>query len=58
MLITDNAHNFNGKMIVEICEKWKFKHLNSFLYGLKMNDVVEEVNKKHQENYAEDYCYL
>jgi len=25
-IVTDNAQNFNGKMIVELCTKWKIKH--------------------------------
>jgi len=28
-IITDNAYNFNGKMIIELCAKWKIKHSNS-----------------------------
>jgi hypothetical protein len=33
---TDNAQNFNGKMIVELCTKWKIKHSNSSSYRLKI----------------------
>ena len=28
-IITDNAHNFNGKMIIELYARWKIKHSNS-----------------------------
>ena len=28
-IITDNAQNFNRRMIVELCVKWKIKHLKS-----------------------------
>jgi transposase InsO family protein len=40
-IVTDNAQNFNGKMIVELCTKWKIKHSNSSPYRPKMNGVVE-----------------
>jgi hypothetical protein len=43
--VTDNAQNFNGKMIVELYTKWKIKHSNSSPYRLKMNGVVEAANK-------------
>ena len=44
-IVTDNAYNFNGKMIVELCTKWKIKHSNSSPYRLEMNRVVEASNK-------------
>jgi len=44
-IVTDNAKNFNGKMIVELCTKWKIKHSNSSPYRPKMNGVVEAANK-------------
>jgi hypothetical protein len=44
-MVTDNAQNFNGRMIVELCIKWKIKHSNSSLYRLKINGVVEVANK-------------
>ncbi|KAG5236797.1 RNA-directed DNA polymerase (Reverse transcriptase), Ribonuclease [Salix suchowensis] len=44
-LVTDNAQNFNGKLIVELCTKWKIKHLNSSPYRPKMNGAVEAANK-------------
>jgi len=44
-LITNNALNFNGKLIDELCTKWKIKHSNSFPYRPKMNGVVEIANK-------------
>jgi hypothetical protein len=44
-IVTDNAYNFNGKMIVELCTKWKIKHSNSSPYRLEMNGVVEASNK-------------
>ena len=44
-LVTDNAQNFNGKMIAELCTKWKIKHLNSSPYRPKMNGAVEAANK-------------
>jgi hypothetical protein len=44
-IVTDNAYNFNGKMIVELCTKWKIKHSNSSPYMLEMNGVVEASNK-------------
>ena len=39
-IITDNAQNFNGKLITELCAKWKIKHSNSSPYRPKMNGVV------------------
>jgi transposase InsO family protein len=44
-IVTNNAQNFNGKMIVELCTKWKIKHSNSSPYRPKMNGVVEAANK-------------
>ncbi|KAG5241524.1 RNA-directed DNA polymerase (Reverse transcriptase), Ribonuclease [Salix suchowensis] len=44
-LVTDKAQNFNGKLIVELCTKWKIKHLNSSPYRPKMNGAVEAANK-------------
>jgi len=44
-IMTNNAHNFNGKAIVELCTKWKIKHSNSSPYRPKMNGVVEAANK-------------
>ena len=44
-IITDNAQNFNGKMIIELCAKWKIKHSNSSPYRPKMNGAVEAANK-------------
>jgi hypothetical protein len=43
-IITDNAQNFNGKMIIELCAKWKIKHSNSSPYKPKMNCAVEAAN--------------
>jgi hypothetical protein len=43
--VTDNAKNFNGRMIVELYTKWKIKHSNSSQFRPKMNSVVEAVNK-------------
>jgi len=44
-IMTNNAQNSNGKMIIELCAKWKIKHSNSLLYRPKMNGVVEAANK-------------
>jgi len=44
-IIIDNAHNFNCKMIIELCARWKIKHSNSSPYKPKMNGVVEASNK-------------
>jgi hypothetical protein len=44
--MTDNAQNFNGRMIVELCTKWKIKHSNSSSYKQKMNGTVEAANNK------------
>ncbi|XP_073267147.1 uncharacterized protein [Populus alba] len=44
-IVTDNAQNFNGKMIAELCTKWKIKHSNSSPYRPKMNGAVEAANK-------------
>ncbi|XP_073263054.1 uncharacterized protein [Populus alba] len=38
-IVTDNAKNFNGKMTVELCTKWKIKHSNSSPYRPKMNAI-------------------
>ncbi|KAG5226363.1 RNA-directed DNA polymerase (Reverse transcriptase), Ribonuclease [Salix suchowensis] len=37
--------NFNGKLITELCAKWKIKHSNSSPYRPKMNGAVEAANK-------------
>nr|XP_034899024.1 uncharacterized protein LOC118037216 [Populus alba] len=44
-IVTDNAQNFNGKMIMELCTKRKIKHSNSSPYRPKMNGAVEAANK-------------
>jgi hypothetical protein len=44
-IITGNTQNFNGKMIIELCAKWKIKHSNSSPYRPKMNGAVEAANK-------------
>jgi len=44
-IMTNNAQNFNGKMIIELCAKWKIKHSNSSPYRPKMNGVVEAANE-------------
>jgi hypothetical protein len=44
-LIIDNAQNSNGKLIVELCTKWKIKHLNSSPYRPKMNSAIKAANK-------------
>jgi hypothetical protein len=44
-IVTDNAQNFNGKIITELCVKWKIKHSNSSPYRPKMNGVVKAANK-------------
>jgi hypothetical protein len=44
-IVTDNAQNFNGKIIKELCVKWKIKHSNSSPYRPKMNGAVEAANK-------------
>ena len=48
-LVTNNAQNFNGKLIVELYIKWKIKHLNYPSYRPKMNGVVEAVNKNFKK---------
>jgi transposase InsO family protein len=44
-IVTDNAQNFNGKMVVKLCTKWKIKHSNSSPYRPEMNGVMEAANK-------------
>lgn len=44
-IMTNNAQNFNGKMIIELFAKWKIKHSNSSPYRPKMNGVVETANE-------------
>jgi hypothetical protein len=44
-MITNNTYNFNSKLIVELCTKWKINHLNSSPYKPKMNGAVEAANK-------------
>ena len=41
----NNDQNFNSKMIIELCAKWKIKHSNSSPYRPKMNGAVEAANK-------------
>ena len=44
-IITNNAYNFNSKMIIELYAKWKIKHSNSSPYRPKMNGSVEAANE-------------
>jgi hypothetical protein len=44
-IITNNVQNFNSKMIIELCAKWKIKHSNSSPYRPKMNGPVEAANE-------------
>jgi hypothetical protein len=48
-IITNNAQNFNAKMIIELYAKWKIKHSNSSPYRPKMNGVVEAANENVKE---------
>jgi hypothetical protein len=41
----NNAQNFNSKMIIELCAKWKIKYSNSSPYRPKMNGAVESANE-------------
>jgi hypothetical protein len=43
--VIDNTQNFNERMIVDHCAKWKIKHSNSSPYIPWMNGVVEATNK-------------
>jgi hypothetical protein len=43
--MTNNAQNFNGKIIIELCAKWKIKHSNSSPYRPKMNGAVKAANE-------------
>jgi hypothetical protein len=45
MIMIDNTQNVHERMIVELCSKWKIKHLNSSLYRPKINGVIEAINK-------------
>jgi len=44
-IITNNVQNFNSKMIIEHCAKWKIKHSNSSPYRLKMNGPIKAANE-------------
>jgi len=44
-IISNNAQNFNGKMIIELYARWKIKHSNSSPYRPKVNGAVEVANK-------------
>ncbi|KAK5784106.1 hypothetical protein PVK06_038624 [Gossypium arboreum] len=44
-IISDNALNFNNKMMKEVCEKFQIKYHNSSPYRPKMNGAVEAANK-------------
>ena len=44
-IVTDNAQNFNGKMVVKLYTKWKIKHSNSSPYRPEMNGAMEAANK-------------
>jgi len=41
----NNTQNFNSKMIIKLCAKWKIKHSNSSPYRPKMNGAVKAANK-------------
>ena len=32
-IITDNAQNFNGRIIIELCAKWKIKQPHTWGHG-------------------------
>jgi len=57
-IITNNAQNFNSKMIIELCAKWKMKHSNSSLYRPKMNGSVEAAKENVKEDYFEYGSHL
>ena len=44
-IITNNTLNLNNRMMDQICQKFKIKHLNSTPYRPKMNGAVEAANK-------------
>jgi len=44
-IMIDNAQNFNGRMIIDLCTEWKIKHSNSSPYMSKMNGAIEAANK-------------
>ena len=44
-IMTNNAQNFNGKMIIELFAKWKIKHSNSSPYRPKMNGAEEVLTR-------------
>ena len=44
-IVTNNAQNFNDKMIGELYAKGKIKHSNSSPYRLKMKSIVETTSK-------------
>lgn len=57
-MITDNAQNFNGKLIVELYTKWKIKHFNSSPYRPKMIGAIEVVKIKSQKDHLENGSHL
>jgi hypothetical protein len=50
IMIDNNAQNFNKRMIVELCAKWKMKHSNSSPNIPKMNSSMEAANKNMKKN--------
>ncbi|MCQ7416301.1 reverse transcriptase domain-containing protein [Salmonella enterica] len=44
-IVSDNARNLNNKLMTELCEQFKIKHVNSTPYRPKMNGAVEAANK-------------
>lgn len=43
VIMSDNAKNINNEK--EFCGKFNIKHLNSVIYRLMMNDVMEAASK-------------
>ena len=44
-IISNNGQNFNSKVIIELCAKWKIKHSNSSPHRPKMNGAVEATSE-------------
>jgi len=56
-IVIDNAQNFNNKMAVELCVKWKIKYYISSPYKQK-NEHCRSCQHECQEDYLEDYGHL
>ena len=53
-VITDNGSNLNNKVVDDLLDRFKIRHLNSSPYRPQMNGAVEAANKNIKKILAKD----